>query len=281
MLQSFVIMFRETLEAALVVGIVLAYLGKIGQTRHNRWVYLGIAAGVAGSLAGAFLFQRLAGGFEGRAEQVFEGLVMAVGAGLLTTMILWMMRRAAGMAADVRRRVDQGLSASRGAGLFLLVFVSILREGIEAVIFLGAARFASQGNNLAGALLGLAAAVVLGYLITAGALRINLHVFFTVVNVVLILFAAGLIAHGVHELQEAGWLPTVVEHIWDINPRVAPGGAYPLLHENGYIGSLARGLFGYNGNPSLLEVILYAAYLLAAVGLWVRIEGRGGAPRGR
>jgi high-affinity iron transporter len=99
-------------------------------------------------------------------------------------------------------------------------------------------------------------------------MKINLKRFFNMTGILLILFAAGLVAYGVHELQEAGIIPTFVEHLWDINPPVNPDGTYPLLHENGYGGSVLKGLFGYNGNPSLLEVLSYVTYLGLALILW-------------
>lgn len=268
MLQSFIILFRETLEVALVIGVVLGYLVRSGQSTYKRSVYLGLAAGVGASALGALAFQLLAGGFSGRAEEIFEGVTMLAGALLLTTLILWMIRKSA-QAKELERKVADRISGTRKAGLFLLIFFSVLREGIESVIFLSAARFASGDNNLLGAGLGLAAAVVLGVLLFRGALRINLRSFFTVTNLLLIFFAAGLVAGGVHELQEAGAIPIVVEHVWDINPGVT-GESYPAFHENGLVGSIAKGLFGYNGNPSLIEVLVHIAYMIGILALWLR-----------
>jgi high-affinity iron transporter len=267
MLQSFIILFRETLEAALVIGIVLGYLVRSGQSEYRKSVYLGLAAGVAASVLGALGFQLLAGGFSGRAEEIFEGITMLAGAILLTTLIVWMIRKSA-KSAELERKVANRIDGTRRAGLFLLVFFAVLREGIEAVIFLSAARFASGENNLVGAGLGLAVAVVLGLLLFRGALRVNLRSFFTATNILLILFAAGLMAGGVHELQEAGLIPIVLEQVWDINPSLV-GDGYPVLHENGLLGSLAKGLFGYNGNPSLIEVLVYVIYLIAVLSIWL------------
>ena len=272
MLQSFIILFRETFEVALILGIVLGYLRRSGQTEYRKSVYLGLGAGVAASVLGAAMFQLLAGGFSGRSEEIFEGITMLAGAVLLTTLIAWMMRKS-GQLRELERKVQKRVSGTRRLGLFLLIFFSVLREGIESVIFLSAATFASGESNLSGAAIGLAAAALLGVLLFRGALRINLRGFFAATNILLILFAAGLIAGGVHELQEAGVVPSIVEHIWDINPAVA-GDSYPPLHENGLIGSLAKGLFGYNGNPSLIEAIVYVLYLFTAAGLWLRIRSR-------
>jgi high-affinity iron transporter len=269
MIASFVITFREALEAALIVGIVLGYLARTGQTRYNRVVYMAIGAAVAASIAGAALFNSIAGGFTGRAEQIFEGATMLIGAALLTTMILWMMGQRR-VATELREKVATTVAEARRLGLFALVFVSVLREGIETVIFLGAASFAATDYSLVGALGGLLVAGLLGYAIFAGSMRLDLGKFFTVTSILLILFAAGLAAHGVHELQEAGMIPVVVEHVWDLNPALNPNGSYPLLHENGSLGSVLKALFGYNGNPSLLEVVTYLSYLLLVVVLWRR-----------
>lgn len=272
MLASFIITFREALEAALIVGIVLSYLARTGQTRYRRVVFLAVGAAVAVSLVGAAAFTWLAGGFTGRAEEIFEGVTMLVGAGLLTTMILWMMRQRH-IAAELSRKVAAEVAEAHRLGLFLLVFVSVLREGIETVIFLGAVSVAA-GASLVGALAGLLSAGFLGYLIFAGSRRLELKKFFTVTSVLLILFAAGLVTQGVHELQEAAVLPVVVEHVWDINPALNADGSYPLLHENGYLGGVLKSLLGYNGNPSLLEVISYVLYLILVFALWRRISRR-------
>ena len=272
MIASFIITFREALEAALIVGIVLSYLARTRQTRYRSLVFLAVGAAAAASLAGAALFTTLAGGFTGRAEQIFEGATMLLGAALLTTMILWMMQQR-GIAAELSARVATEVAEAHRLGLFLLVFVSVLREGIETVIFLGAVSVAA-GSSLFGALAGLLSAGVLGYLIFAGSRRLELKTFFTVTSVLLILFAAGLVAQGVHELQEAGILPVLVEHVWDIKPPLNADGSYPPLHENGYVGSILKSLLGYNGNPSLWEVASYVLYLLLVFGLWRRIGRR-------
>jgi high-affinity iron transporter len=269
MLAGFIIMFRETLEAALIVGIILSFLVKTDQKVYFKTVIFGSVTGIALSIVIAYLFKMFAGGFSGRNEELFEGITMLFGAFLLTTMILWMMKQR-NIARDIEKRVLTSISRTRKIGLFFLVFISIVREGVESVIFLAAARFASAENNLIGAMLGVAAAIVLGYIIFISSLNFNVKSFFALTGVILILFAAGLVAHGIHELQEAHIVPQLVEHLWDINPAVGPDGSVPLFHENGYIGSILKGLFGYNGNPSLLEVIGYLVY----IGVIVSVYGR-------
>jgi len=272
MIASLIITFRETLEAALVTGIVLSYLSRTRQTRYNRVVYAAVASGVVAAVIGAFFFSRLAGGFTGQAEQLFEGITMLLGALLLSTMILWMMRQRH-LAQELEARVATEVAEAHSWGLFSLVFLAVLREGIETVIFLGAVSATAASGGLVGALIGIGVAIVLGYLIFVGAHKVNVKTFFNVTSLLLILFAAGLVAHGVHELQEAGVVPALIEHVWDINPPVNADGGYPPLHENGYIGSLLKSLLGYNGNPSLIEVLSYVAYLAVIAGLWRNVSG--------
>ena len=258
MIASFLITFRETLEAALVVGIILGFLVKTKNTKYHNIVYTGIGAGVIGSIISALLFSRLAGGFSGRAEEIFEGVAMLVGAFLLTTMILWMMNQK-NVAKELKQKVSYDIANKDKYGLFFLVFISVLREGVETVIFLGAASFINGSNNLLGGLVGVIIAIVIGYLLFVASVKINIKKFFNISSFLLILFAAGLTAHGVHEFQEAKLLPIYNEHVYDINF---------IMNENGFMGSLLKGLFGYNGNPSLLEIISYLLYFAVVIVLY-------------
>ncbi len=266
-----IITFREVLEMSLIVGILLSYLKKINRTEYNKVVYLSIVYASIISIISAILFFYFAGGFTGVAEEIFEGVVMLIGSVLLTTMILWMMNQK-NVARSLEQKLHHEISESHKFGIFFVVFISILREGIELVIFLGAASLISEENNLIGALIGLFLALLMGYLIFTSSRKINIKNFFTITSLLLILFAAGLLAHGIHELQEAGIVLTVVEHVWNINPPLNPDGTFPLLHENGYIGNIFKGLFGYNGNPSLIEVIAYVTYLIFAFAMWKHIN---------
>ena len=144
-------------------------------------------------------------------------------------------------------------------GLFFLVFISVLREGVETVIFLGAASFVNGPNTLLGGMIGVVSAIFIGYLIFVASVKINVKKFFNMSSFLLILFAAGLTAHGVHELQEAAVLPTYIEHVYDINH---------FVNEKGTAGSLMKGLFGYNGNPSLIEIISYLLYFVVVIVLY-------------
>lgn len=266
MIPSLLIMFRESLEAVLVAGIVLGFLQKTGQQQARVKVWLGIAAGIAASVLGAALFHLLAGGFEGRSEQIFEAVTMLAGAALMTTVIVWVARQG-GSREELEAKAARSVRGG-GWGLFLLVFVSILREGIESMLFLAAAGSGSRAGDLLGGLIGLVAAVILGVLALRASRRMGIKAFFAVTNVLLVLFAAGLVTRAVHELSEAGIVPPIVERLWDVNPAVRPDGSYPALHHKGAVGGIFRGLFGYSGAPSLAEAIGWIGSLAAAAGLW-------------
>lgn len=266
MLSALIITLRETLEAALVVGIILAYLSKIynlktmsGRKDARKFVWQGVLGAVIFSIVVAFVFEKYLGGFEGVAEELYEGITMVVAAGLLTWMILWMMKQRGGIRKNIESKVDFHLSKNYGFGLFLLAFVGVAREGVETVIFLQGARIQAEaqgGQVLIGAIFGILLAVFVSYLLFKGIARISLRKFFMVTTLLLILFAAGLMAHGVHELQEAGVLATYNEHLWDMSL---------ILNEESTFGEFLKHVFGYNANPSFEEVAVYFVYL---VGMW-------------
>jgi len=267
MIPSLIIAFREILEGTLIVGIVLGYLNRTNQQKHKRTVWLAVLLAVICSIIGAILFNALAGGFTGKAEMIFEGTTTLIGAVLLTTMIFWMMGQKK-ISQEIESNIAEEIVKPQDFGLFSLVFISVLREGIETVIFLGSASFVSHDNNLIGAIIGIILALALGYVLFSGLMKANLKIFFNVTSVLLILFAAGLVAHSFHEFQEAGVIPSLIEHVWNINPPLNADGSYPPLHDQGLIGSILNGLFGYNGSPSLEEIIGYAGYLLVIAGLY-------------
>ena len=257
MVAALLITLREGLEAALIVGIVLGALRRVGRKGYSRPVWLGVAAATVASVAAGWLLNALGVAFEGRGEQIFEGIAMLLAAGVLTWMIFWMQRQGKQVQAELESDVRRAVARGSEWALFSLAFVAVVREGIETVLFLSAAAFStSPAQTLIGGSLGLAVAVVFGWMMFAAGRRLDVRAFFRVTSVLLILFAAGLTAHGVHELQEAGIVPVVVEHVWDINP---------IVDEGGTIGTFLKALFGYNGNPSLLEAVAYVAYL-AVVG---------------
>jgi high-affinity iron transporter len=253
MAASLLITLREGLEAALIVGIILAYLNKTGNRERGAAVWAGtLSAALLSLLVGGGIFLT-AGEFEGRAEEVFEGTAMLTAAGVLTYMIFWMRRQAINIRAHLVAQIDTALQSGGTLALGALAFIAVGREGIETALFMFAAtKTASPVAATAGGLLGLAVAVVLGYLLYRGTYRLNLRAFFNVTSVLLLVFAAGLLAHGIHEFHEAALVPPLVEQLWDMNP---------VLPETSTLGSFLKALFGYNGNPSLIEVLAWAGYL--------------------
>ncbi len=249
------ITLREGLEAALIVGIVLGVLRKMGRTDRSRYVWAGVAAAVAASVVAGLAFNALGVAFEGRGEAIFEGVAMLLAAGVLTWMIFWMQRQGRKIQSDLERDTRRAVTEERAWALFSLAFVAVVREGIETVLFLTAAAFsATAGQTLIGGALGLIVAVAIGWLIFAAGKELDVGVFFRVTGLLLVLFAAGLVAHGIHELQEAALVPTIVEHVWNVNP---------ILNEDSTVGEFLKALLGYNGNPSLIEVLSYVAYYVA------------------
>jgi len=264
MFSALIITFRETLEASLVISIIFAYLNKSGNQKHKKIVWYGVVAGIVLSLVLAFVFKKYLGGFEGTYEQLYEGIVMLVAAALITWMVLWMMHQKSQIRSNLEKKMDSHIKKNQPSGLFLLTFVSVAREGIETVIFLQAALIQSeQGNVFIGGVIGVIIAIILSYILYKSIEKISLKKFFTITGIILVLFAAGLLAHGVHELQEAHILPTFIEHLWNING---------FISEDGQFGGLLKHVFGYNGNPSLLEVSSYIIYLgLIGIG-WKKLE---------
>ncbi len=259
MVESFIILFREAFEAALIVGIILGYLKRTGAQQQIKTVAYGIAAAMVVSLGLGIAFKAFAVGFEGEAGEIFEGVTMLVTAALLSTLIVYMIR-VKPSAKQIEAETGQSLFNGSSWGLFLLVFASILREGIETVLFLIGLNV-SGPDALIGGLLGLAVGVGLVYMLFRGLVRLNFKMLFTVTNTLLILIAAGLVAHGFRELQSAGVITALTTDVFNINPAANLDGSYPALHDKGTIGSILSGVFGYNGDPSILEVASYFAYM--------------------
>ncbi len=266
MFASFLLSLREGLEAALIIGIVLGALRKINKKELAPAVWYGALSAAGLSLVGGLLLSSFGMSLEGQAEEIFEGFAMILAAGVLTWMIFWMNRQARHIKGELESGVEQAAAGSGKRGLFALAFLAVLREGIELAIFLTAAVMASSAQStVIGGLLGLGISILLGWLIFATSIQLNLSRFFQVTGLLLLLFAAGLLAHGVHEFNEVGWIPGVVEHVWDINP---------ILNEDSTAGAMLTALFGYNGNPSLTEVMAYLAYLIGISALiWGERQG--------
>ncbi len=254
---SFLISLREGLEAALIISIVLGVLLKLKRTDLNVNVWQGVGVAAVLSVAAAIALNLLGVEFEGKGEQIFEGLAMLLAAGVLTWMILWMKEHGGNLKSEIESQISLAALKNGQKALFVLSFLVVLREGIELALFLLAARLASSSmQTLTGALLGLAAAIAFGWGLFASSRKLALRSFFNATNVMLIIFAAGMVGLGVHEFNEAGVIPAIVEHVWDFNP---------ILNEKSEIGLILKALVGYNGNPSFTSAIGYMVYLAGIV----------------
>jgi high-affinity iron transporter len=269
MFSALLITLREGLEAALIVGIILAYLAKIRRADLARYAWLGVGGAVLVSLASGVAIYATAGELVGRAEQVFEGSAMLLAAGVLTWMIFWMKRQTTSVRTSLQSQVDAKVAGRSWFGLAMLCFAAVVREGIETVLFLFAASRTPESPLLAtaGGLLGLVLAIGIGYVLYRGTARLNLKAFFAVTSAVLIVFAAGLVGHTVHEFNEAGIIPAVVEHVW-YTGRVLSDSSGP--------GRFLASLLGYSSSPSLTEVVAYVVYLAVALVSYFRINRRTG-----
>ena len=253
---------REGLEASLIVGIVLAYLAKTENQRYFRVIWLGTAAAVALSIMlGAALFFTI-GELEGRGELLFEGFAMLAAVAVLTWMIFWMRKQARNIKHELEEKLQSAIVSGSAVGLASVVFFAVLREGWETALFIFAVGESSTPLATGiGAVVGLVISISLGVALYMGSRRLNLRQFFTVTGILLIVFAAGLLAHAVHEFQEAGFLPQTVEHVWNTNG---------LVSEDSHVGKFLTALFGYNGDPTLLEVTVWFGYLVVALTLFLR-----------
>ncbi len=257
MFAALLITLREGLEIALVVGIVFGYLAKIGQRQQALYAWAGALA--AGALAAMLaIAMRLVGAsLQEPYEQIFEGTTMLLAVTVLTWMVFWMRAQARFFKSALEQRIKTVVTRGENWGLFTLTFLAVFREGVETALFLAANAFAADaGETLAGALAGLALAAVVGVLIYAFAVRINLKLFFDITSIFILVFAAGLLAHAVHEFQEIGWLPVLTALAWDTSA---------FLDNKSVLGSILRAVVGYNAKPSLLEVFSYIGYWLTII----------------
>ena len=251
---------------------MLSYLKKTNQTDLRKYVIVGTGIALVSSIGVAMVVGLLWGIFEGPMLNIFEGSVVLIAAILLTTMILWMWKIGSSMSQEIESSMKSSILKQSGIGLALLSFSLILREGVELALFSIALVIQEGYQTYIGVVLGLLIATAIGTGIYKGSMKISIHSLFKWTSIFLILFAAGMIAYGIHELQEAGLLLIGPAEVWNINPPQLPDGSYPLLNEHGAIGSLAKALFGYNGNPSALEVVAYIAYLGIAFAYYWRMR---------
>jgi high-affinity iron transporter len=268
---------REGLEGVLIASILLGTLRRLGRDDLARYIWLGLGAAllVSGGIAAALSVAGIE--FEGVGEQLFEGITLLLAVAVLTGMLFWMREEAprlgARLKADVGHAVESAGHAGEGAarrprhyaGLTLcaVAFLAVVREGIELALLLAATALSSSILSTAvGAVLGLATAVVIGLLVFRGAVRLNFKRFFQITTVILVLFAAGMMALSVREFIDAGVIPGLINPVWNLN--------YVISNDSA-LGLFLKTLFGYDGSPALPQVVAYVAYL-SVVGwaLWGR-----------
>ena len=284
MLATFLIGLREGLEAALVVGILVAYLGRIGRrdVLPRLWVGVGLAVALAVGIGAVLTFGAYALTFE--AQELIGGLLSLVAVGMVTWMIFWMQRTARTMKKTLEGGVDRALATGGLWGIVLIGFVSVAREGIETTLLLWSMvqSFGDTPSALLGALLGLAAAVLLGWLLARGMLRLDLRVFFGWTGAFLVVVAAGVLAYAVHDLQEAGALPGPFSALAPIGAggAVAVGAAgFPFgwafdlsasIPPGSPLAAILQATVGFMPQMSWLQVVAWVVYMAIVGTLFVR-----------
>ncbi len=272
--------FREGLEAILVIVIILLYLKNTNQRFYYKYVFIGSILAIISSIVFAIIFTAILGGFSGTFEETFEGYTFIISGTFIITLILWMSKEGPKMKKNLEEKVEFSIETGKVISISILIFIIIVREGIELVLLLvGVTSVGSlnQTGVILGSSIGLGISVGIGLVIFYSVKTINLSKFFKISNVVLILFAAGLITYGIHELIEAGVVNPIIEDVWNIKhilPESFPDGNPATPEWLEIIGSLMKALFGYNANPSLLEIIIYPVLLISialiSLKLWKR-----------
>ena len=262
MLSNFLIGLREGLEASLIVSILVAYLVRTDRRDRLAAVWWGVGIAVALSVGAVVVLEITSNSLSDKAAEVFAGITSLLAVVLVTWMIFWMRKAAKGMASDLHGKVDAAVAVGPVALLVTALF-AVLREGLETALFLWTNDQSSGGAStpFVGGILGLGVSVLLGYLLYKKAVTINLTTFFTWTGAALIVLAAGVLAYGVHELQEAGVLGLGTATAYDITS---------WYNEDAWYHSLLKGIFHFNADPTQLEVLAWASYLVITMTLFVR-----------
>ncbi|MGA5066092.1 iron uptake transporter permease EfeU [Streptomyces exfoliatus] len=272
MFGNYLIGLREGLEASLVVCILIAYVVKTGRRDALRpiWTGVGVAVGVSLAFGAGLEFGSQELTFE--AQELLGGTLSIVAVVLVTWMVFWMRRTARHLRDELHGKLDAALRMGTGA-LVATAFLAVGREGLETALFVWASvRASSDGSYapLTGVLLGLLTAVLLGWLFYRGALRINLARFFTWTGGMLVVVAAGVLAYGVHDLQEARFLDGLANKAFDVSATIPPDSWY---------GTLLKGVFNFQPNPTVLQVTVWALYLVPTLALFLAPIGSGPSAR--
>jgi high-affinity iron transporter len=264
MLATFFLMLREGLEAALIVGIVAAYLVRIGRRDALPKVAIGVAAAIGLSVAIGVVVTLTIERLPIVIQDGLEGVAALLAVGVLTWMLFWMRRQAAGVKGELQAAVDRVLTEGSMWGLAFVAFTAVIREGVETSLLLVAqvaAADSSSGSVLAGAVIGLSLAGAIGYGFYRGSRRVHLGTFFRWTGIALIFIAAGLLSHAVHEFIDIRVIGLGTQTAFDISAL--------LPHESG-LGELLRALFGYTSTPEVLTLAVWITYLVVVLTLYLR-----------
>lgn len=270
MLAGFVIFLREGTEASIIIAVLLSYLERAGHRRDFRAVFLG--AGIAGVLAaagGVAAYLTIHSYAGSRVQTIFETATYAVAVVILTYMTFWMRAHARTISRELAARAESAIGRRERLGLALLAFQAVGREGLETAVFTLAIVFAAgTTQTLLGGLVGLVCSLGIAYAIFRAGKKLNLSLFFTTVGALLIVFAAGLIADVVENLQRLGWVHALHGQLWNTSGVVS---------ENSAIGDVFHSLLGYADRPTALQAICYVAYIALAIGVYILINRRSAA----
>lgn len=255
MLPTFVVMLREGVEATLIVGIVAAFLARQRATAALRKMWLGVTVATVLCVGVGVGLHVLSRELPQRQQEMLETMVGAIAIAMVTYMIVFMKRHARDLSGQLRNAAGSALASGSQFALVAMGFLAVLREGFESAVFLTALLNASadQAAGLTGALLGLALAMVIGYGIYRGGVRLNLAKFFRATGVVLVVVAAGLVMTALHTAHEAGWLLFGQTQALDLSGAVRPGSVQA---------SLLTGVLGIQPKPVVIELIGWLAYLV-------------------
>jgi high-affinity iron transporter len=275
MIETLLIAWRETLEAALIVGILLTYLSRSGQVAGRRHVWLGTGAAVLAAIACGAASGGAVTLLEPDTQELIQAGILFLAVGVVSWMVLWMNRHGHAMRGELQRKADRALETGRHLGLAAVAFVAVFREGVETVLFLwgvvvlGGARLAVAPLVGAG-LVGAALAVATAWLFFRGFAFLSLQTFFRTTGVLLLLVAAGLLTSAVNKLIGLGYLPPLIPQVWNT--------AW-LVHDGSAVGTVLHALLGYRSRPSLLEVLTFATYFPPMLWALGRADAAPGAAR--
>jgi len=270
----FLVVFRESIEAALIIGIIWAYLDKIEKPEYQKYLLYGSAFAVMFSIFLGGVIVITLGELSGFWKKAFEGVASITATFVLTYVIIWMSQNAQTIKNELEGKIAFGIVKAYRRKQFIntiliISFVTVAREGLETILFLTPLLSISLEQTLIGSIFGIIMALILSLAAKRGIYNFDTRKFFSYTSIILVIFAAGLFGYGIHESIEAAEIAGI-EHplfaqAWDINPESQ---GHPL-HEKGIIGSFAKALFGYDGNPEILRVFGYVGYWLV-LGLYLR-----------